>query len=212
VKKLFVLSLLLCLFFQVACTKGTESTTQAAREQQKMSDSDLKGMIEQKINSDAQLRAANLSVSADVDHNNVTLSGKVESEALRTRAVELARSAYPGLTVTDKIDVTPREVTRSEYTREQAQAEIDRARANKETVGSSVDDAWIHSKIVAKFLTDWNTPERKINVDVDNNIVTLRGTVDTMKEKQEAERVARDTDGVKRVVNQLRVKAKAPTD
>jgi len=33
----------------------------------------------------------------------------------------------------------------------------------------------------------------------------LRGTVDTAEHKQEAERIARGTDGVKRVNNQLRI-------
>ena len=72
-------------------------------------------------------------------------------------------------------------------------------------MGSSIDDAWIHAKIVAKLVTDMKTPERKINVDVNNNVVTLRGTVDTAQQKQEAERIARDTDGMKQVNNQLRV-------
>ena len=40
---------------------------------------------------------------------------------------------------------------------------------------------------------------------MNNNVVTLRGTVDTAEQKAEAERVARETDGVKRVINQLRV-------
>ena len=72
-------------------------------------------------------------------------------------------------------------------------------------MASSIDDAWIHAKIVAKLVTDMKTPERKINVDVNNNVVTLRGTVDTAQQKQKTERIARDTDGVKQVNNQLRV-------
>ena len=35
--------------------------------------------------------------------------------------------------------------------------------------------------------------------------MTLRGTVDTAEAKTEAERVAKETDGVKKVTNQLRV-------
>jgi hyperosmotically inducible protein len=68
-----------------------------------------------------------------------------------------------------------------------------------------VDDAWVHSKIVAKLIGNSATPERKINVDVDNGVVTLRGTVDTATARTEAERVARDTEGVKRVSNLLKV-------
>jgi osmotically-inducible protein OsmY len=207
-KQAFVFVLLLCLSFQVACTKGPGST-QAAREERTVTDSDLKTMIEDRLNSDAELRAADLGVKADADHNMATLSGTVPSEALRTRAVEMAKGVRPGMTVDDKIDVKAseanREISRSEYTQEHARQEVETARAHKETVGDSIDDAWIHSKIVAKLVTDKDTPERKINVDVMKNVVTLRGWVSNAKERQEAERIASETEGVKRVNNQLKV-------
>jgi osmotically-inducible protein OsmY len=91
------------------------------------------------------------------------------------------------------------------YSEEDAKAERARAKQNKETVGDTLEDAWIHTKIVTKLIGDAKTPERNINVDVVNNEVTLRGTVDTAEAKAEAERVAKDTDGVKKVTNQLKV-------
>jgi len=91
------------------------------------------------------------------------------------------------------------------YSEEQAREERERAKANKETIGQSLEDAWIHTKIVAKLISDADTPERKINVDVVDNAVTLRGTVDTAEAKTEAERIAKETDGVKKVTNQLKV-------
>jgi len=207
-KRLLLLTLLLGLSFQVACTTDKESTTRAAKEPV-MTDSDLKSQIETRINSDVDLKAADLSISADADHNSAKLSGTVESEALRTRAVEMARAAHPGLVIEDKIDVKPRELTRSEYTPQLAQEEVRRAKSRKESIGDSADDAWIHAKIVAKLIGDWDTPERKINVDVNNNMVTLRGTVDSANAKAEAERIAKETEGVKRVSNQLKVVPKA---
>jgi len=91
------------------------------------------------------------------------------------------------------------------YSEEQAREERARAKENKETIGDTLEDAWIHTKIVAKLIGDPKTPERKINVDVVNNEVTLRGTVDSREAKAEAERIAKETDGVKKVVNQLKV-------
>lgn len=91
------------------------------------------------------------------------------------------------------------------YTEEQAREERERAKANKETIGQSLEDAWIHTKIVAKLIGDTQTPERKINVDVVDGAVTLRGDVDTAEAKAEAERVAKETDGVKKVTDQLKV-------
>jgi hypothetical protein len=98
-----------------------------------------------------------------------------------------------------------RELTRAEYTEEKAREARDRAKQTGETIGDTLDDAWIHTKIVAKLIADADTPERKINVDVVNNAVTLRGTVDTAEARVEAERIAKETEGVKSVTNQLKV-------
>lgn len=186
----------------VACDSATETSTSQPR----MSDSDLKTAIKTKLDGDAQLKAADIDVSAEAEKNAATLSGTVESQALRTRAVELARAARAGLIVTDKIDVKPRELTRAEYTQENAMEAKGRAERYGEKLGDSLDDAWIHTKIVAKLIGNADTPERKINIDVVNNIVTLRGTVETNEQKMEAERVAKETEGVKSVKNMLKVK------
>lgn len=95
------------------------------------------------------------------------------------------------------------------YTEEQAKEERARAKQNKETIGDTLEDAWIHTKIVTKLIANSKTPERKINVDVLNNAVTLRGTVDTAEEKAEAQRMAKETEGVTKVTNQLKVVAPA---
>ena len=98
------------------------------------------------------------------------------------------------------------------YTEEQARQERERAKANKETIGETLDDAWIHTKIVAKLIGNTTTPERKINVDVVNGVVTLRGTVDTAAARTEAEQTAKETEGVKKVNNQLKVAPAKPAN
>src|SRR5436305_1609591 len=108
-------------------------------------------------------------------------------------------------TMTTRAEPTATATPTPRYTEEQAREERERAKANKETIGQSLDDAWIHTKIVAKLIGDTQTPERKINVDVVDGAVTLRGQVDTAEAKAEAERVAKETDGVKKVMNQLKV-------
>jgi len=80
-------------------TPGTSGTT--------MSNSDVENAIKAKLQSDEQLRAANIKVDADADKKEITLSGTVPSQELRTRAVDLAKSTQAGMTVNDKIDVKP---------------------------------------------------------------------------------------------------------
>src|SRR6266550_4235561 len=87
---------------------------------------DLKQSIQAQLNADPQLQAANLDVDANAKDNKVTLAGTVPTENLRTRAVEMAKSVRPNVVVTDKIEVKPKELSRSEYTDEMARAEKER--------------------------------------------------------------------------------------
>ena len=72
-----------------------------------MSDSDLEKAVRAKLENDPQLKEAHLSVNADAERNEITLSGTVRSRAAREKAIELAKSAKPGVAVNDKIDVKP---------------------------------------------------------------------------------------------------------
>src|SRR5437773_506170 len=109
--------------------------------------------------------------------------------------------------ITTRTEPTATATPTPRYSEEQAREERERAKGNKETIGQSLDDAWIHTKIVAKLIGDTKTPERNINVDVVQGAVTLRGNVETAEVKSEAERIAKETEGVKKVNNQLKVVA-----
>jgi osmotically-inducible protein OsmY len=71
------------------------------------SNADLETAVKAKFKTDDQLRSADLGVSADAANNEITLSGSVESEALRAKAVDLARSVDSEVIVNDQIDVKP---------------------------------------------------------------------------------------------------------
>ena len=71
------------------------------------------------------------------------------------------------------------------------------------TVGQKVDDRAIHTKLKAKLTTENAKNLVRVNVDVKDGVVDLKGTVPTEADKAEAERLARDTSGVKEVRNEL---------
>lgn len=196
-------------FFVVltGCSQTDEGKS-TVNERARITDSELESQIKAKLSSDPQVRAADLRVSADAGKHQATISGTVESAALRIRAIELARGAHAGLSVTDKIEVKPRELARAEYSEDYAKEARMKAKEYGEQIGDTLDDAWIHTKIVAKLIGNTVTPERKINVDVVNNVVTLRGTVESAEQKAEAGRIAKETDGVKSVKNQIKVGVK----
>jgi hyperosmotically inducible protein len=193
------------LLLMAGCSQTGSSTAASG-----MTNSDLEQAIHSRLNDNPDLKAANLDVDANAKDNKVKLSGTVQTEALRSEAVEAAKAVRPSLEITDKIDVKPaekRELSRSEYTEDMARDARERAKTAGDTIGASIDDAWIHTKITSKLIVDKDTPARKINVDVVNGVVTLRGRVDTTDAKEEAERIAKETDSVKRVRNLLKVTA-----
>jgi hyperosmotically inducible protein len=190
-------------FLLMAGCSQTGSTTAANG----MTNSDLEHAIQSRLNSDPDLKTANLDVDANVQDDKATLSGTVPTEDLRDRAVEMAKAVRPTLAVTDKIDVKPKEVPLSEYTEQMARDAREQAKTTGDTIGSSISDAWIHTKITTKLIGDAETPARKINVDVVNGVVTLRGAVSTPEAKNDAERIAQNTEGVKRVKNLLKLSA-----
>jgi osmotically-inducible protein OsmY len=170
-----------------------------------MRHSELASTIKVVLDSDDQLRDADLSITADARKNEATLRGTVETEALRSKATELAKSAQPGLTVNDNIEVKPREIARTEYTEDLANQEWNKVKRAGDRVGNTIDDAWLHGKILAKFAGNPDTPARNINVDVVQGVVTLSGKVSSAEEKSEAEKLAINTEGVKRVENRLEI-------
>jgi osmotically-inducible protein OsmY len=123
------------------------------------------------------------------------------------QAVEIAKASRSGVIVVDKIEVKPPLASRSDYTEDMARTTREKAKVLGDKVGTKLEDAWLYTKIMAKLVSDSNTPARRINVDVENSVVTLRGDVDSPAVRDEAERIARETDGVKRVINRLKVNA-----
>ena len=198
-KRLLTVSLgVVCLAFGIAaCEKAAEP---------KMTDADLERAVTASINTDASLVPYKIGVSGDIDKNTVTLTGTVPTEAARTRVVELAKSGRADLVVTDKIDVKPLEFERKDYTPEMAREAREKAKGSGESIGESVDDAWIHTKIRTRLVGEGQLPGGGVNVDVKNNVVTLRGHVKTKEDRAKLEDIAKRTDGVKSVRNLLTIK------
>ena len=89
-------------------TPGTNTPTAERRGgETKMSNSDLEKTIKARLESDNDIKQANLSVNADSSENKATIKGQVASQDLRAKAVELAKSAQPGVPINDEIEVRP---------------------------------------------------------------------------------------------------------
>jgi osmotically-inducible protein OsmY len=191
----------------MACENRAGDERRMTDSANQMSNAELERRIKSRLDADDQLRAANLKVNADEDKKVATLSGMVESEALRNKAIDLARHAQPELRIQDQIEITPTEISRNDYTEQMAREEWAKAKQLGGKVGNWLGDAWIHGKIVAKLIANSKSSQRTVSVDVHNNVVTLRGTVRDAEQKTETERIAKETEGVQWVDNQLKVSA-----
>ena len=76
-----------------------------------------------------------------------------------------------------------------------------------QTIGSGLEDGWIHLKVRGALAAVDDLRDSTINVDVDNNVVTLRGSVANAASKAKAADAAKKVDGVKSVTNNLEIKA-----
>ncbi|MGE5302909.1 MAG: BON domain-containing protein [Alphaproteobacteria bacterium] len=77
-----------------------------------------------------------------------------------------------------------------------------------ESVGEYVDDAKITTLVKAKLTADKAANFTQIGVETSNNVVSLTGEVGSKDQKERAEKIAKQVNGVKRVDNKLRIKGK----
>jgi hypothetical protein len=96
-------------------------------------------------------------------------------------------------------------MTREDYNKN-ANGYRDDAKKAGDSIGSSIEDGWIHLKVRGALAAVDDLRDSTINVDVDNNVVTLRGSVANAASKSKAEAAAK-VDGVKSVTNRLEVRA-----
>jgi len=79
------------------------------------------------------------------------------------------------------------------------------ATATQRSAGQVVDDTGIALSVKAKVVAEKLSYLTRVNVRVLNAVVYLDGTVDTVEQRQRLEELARRTDGVKQVVNEIKV-------
>ena len=96
-------------------------------------------------------------------------------------------------------------MTVGEKTKDGAVTVAEKTKDGVGKVGSEITDAWILSTVKSKFVGEDVLKGSDINVDCDQQIVTLRGTVPTAAARDRAVQIARSTDGVQRVIDQLTI-------
>jgi hypothetical protein len=97
-------------------------------------------------------------------------------------------------------------MTRADYDRDKDRYASD-AKAAGSKIGTGANDGWLWTKTKAALATTAGLRDSTINLDVENAVVTLNGTVATKEQQQMAVKTAQEISGVTSVKNNLKVQA-----
>jgi hyperosmotically inducible periplasmic protein len=171
----------------------------------------LTSKIKTKMAADPVVKAHQI----DVDSNNgvVTLTGNIDSQDAKDRAIQIAKETKGVVEVRDMIEVRnptagmnppPGDMPGGIAENTPPNGNAPNPEPNR-TVGQTIDDASITMKVKAKLLDDPNVKGLKIDVDTRQGVVYLTGSVATSQVRDQAIKLARETEGVKDVQANLDV-------
>jgi len=183
----------------------------------KPTDSTIDDQVESRIRSDASLKKHSIVVT--VDDGVVTLTGTVPTEGESAKAARLANVS--GVTRVNNNLIVTKEVKGTtgrsvEKTKDGAEKAGEKTKHGAEKVGGktkdglsktgeAITDSWITSRVHSKFVGEDLLKDSDINVDTNNHIVTLRGTVMSAAGRARAIEQAKEVEGVHSVVDQLTI-------
>jgi hyperosmotically inducible periplasmic protein len=133
---------------------------------------------------DTKVNASHIEVATD--KKVVTLTGNLDSQEEKDRALEIAGSTSGVVKVVDMIEV-------------RTGVESGEAPHPDRTLGEHIDDATITVEVKTRLLEDPQVKGSKIDVDTREGVVFLTGSVRSQEESDRAVQVARATQHVKDV-------------
>jgi hyperosmotically inducible protein len=147
-------------------------------------DSIITARIKASMATDTKVNASHIEVATD--KKVVTLTGNIDSQAEKDRALEIARATSGVVKVVDMIEV-------------RTGAESGEAPHPDRTLGERIDDAAITIEVKTRLLEDPQVKGSQIDVDTREGVVFLTGSVRNQEENDRAVEVARTTQHVKDV-------------
>ena len=174
-------------------------------------DQDLSNLIATKIAGDTSLKPDAIKVK--VDGGVVTLSGMVPKDADLARVERLAR--VPGVSrvdnkLTSRERATDKVKETGEKVADKSKEGLDKTKRALSKTGEVITDAWISTRIKTGFMGDEALRASAISVDSSDHVVTLSGAVTNAAAHAKALRIAKEVEGVNKVVDKLTVANKTP--
>jgi hyperosmotically inducible periplasmic protein len=192
----------------------------AATAQSRPTDKELSSTIATKIANDNALSADAIKVT--VKNGVVTLTGMVGKDEDKAAAEEAAR--IPGVVRVDNKLASREKATNktkgtagtvADTTKKGAEKTADATKKGAEKTkdaagktGSVITDGWISTRIKTNFMGEASLRASDIKVDTNSHVVTLSGSVPDEAARTKALTIAKEVEGVRRVVDNLKVVAK----
>ena len=146
---------------------------------------DLQRDVQDAIKWEPSLHAAEIGVA--VKDGIVTLSGTVDSFSKKSQAEDAAKNVSGVQAVVEKIEV-------------------------KFANWGKIEDSEIANEIVNAFKSNWEIPNDKIKIKVEDGWVTLSGELPWNYQKEAAQRIVNTQAGVKGLINSLEIKSSINDD
>lgn len=164
----------------------------AAPAVQTSADESLKDRIEFGLETSKVVKKYDIKVK--VANGQAILTGDVATEAQKAEAERIAKIA--GATkIQNAIVIDP----------DEDKSVMDRIKKGLNKSGERINDAWILTKVKWLLTREEMLKGTDIDVDVKDQVVTLKGTVRDADSRARAVALATDADGVKRVIDELKV-------
>lgn len=162
--------------------------------------------VKNKITEDEKLRGLILNVKTD--SAIVTITGTVHSQDQVDRAVELAKNTPGVVSVESKITIEPMTVSDVQTpTAEERAVIIEKGQKELDEAADLSGDVLIVNEMKVKFAADDMIKSRNIRITSTEGVVTLKGTVRSSAEQEQAIRLANSVPGVKEVKSELIIDA-----
>lgn len=187
----------------LAVAPGATSSAMAQEGTTAPAHQNIDARIHQRINTDRSLRKYDIDVS--VTDRVATLSGTVATATEKARAGRLAH--VNGIDRVNNDITVDRSAVRGTTGRiENGAKDVGHAGEHVASkTGEVATDGWITSRIHQRFMGVDVLKGSDIDVDTNNHVVTLKGTVLSTAGRTRAVDIAKDTEGVHKVVDHLTI-------
>jgi osmotically-inducible protein OsmY len=177
---------------ELTVQRNVEVVKENAEWKRQVDDAALNARVRRQLAYNVGSKGAILDI--DVNGSTVVVSGEVDSPE-RKKAIEQVIDDTAGVGRVDSKLVVAAKKAEPDTT----------VKAKAEGVAETLSDEWIEKMVESSIMWNENLGITQVDVEVDNGVCTLSGAVPSEAQKNLATSIAKSTDGVKSVTNNITV-------